>query len=249
MLKGKPLAKKLATCIVAGLTSIALILVLGNSGTIPWFPPILVFSMVAIVFLIAIIYPFIWHRREIKNSIRSQKIYGVLYAIIRYTIAFNLASFGWKKLFGLQFIVPPEIASLPMNQQSGEWLTWYYFGHSAVFGTILALIQIIGSWLLLFRKTAIAAALVLFAFMLNLTLINIFYQMNAGALLQSILLTIGIGFTVLSEYKKLLQFLFKMASAIPSVELNNGLLKNALRLSAIVLSLLFTLYLKYFLFR
>jgi len=249
MPKGNSFIKKLITSIVAALTTIALLLVLGNSGTIPWFPPVIVFSLVAIVFLTAIIYPFIWHRLETKNSIRSEKVYGILYAIIRYTIAFNLASFGWKKLFGLQFIVPQEIASQPMNQQSGEWLTWYYFGHSVVFGTILALIQIIGSWLLLFRKTVLAAAMILFAFMLNLTLINIFYQMNAGALLQSVLLTIGIGFLLLSECKKLVQFIFKLASAIPSVELDNKLAKNALRLSAIVLSLLFTLYLKYFLLR
>ncbi len=116
MPKGNSFIKKLITSIVAALTTIALLLVPGNSGTIPWFPPVIVFSLAAIVFLIAIIFPFIWHSSGTKNNIQSDKVYGILYAIIRYTIAFNLASFGWKKLFGLQFMVLPEMAAQPMNR-------------------------------------------------------------------------------------------------------------------------------------
>ena len=237
--------KKLVTCLVAALTIIALLLVLGNSGTLKWFPPMVVFSLVALVFLSAVIYPFIWQHREKKQQPDSKKLYGFLYAIIRYTIAFNLACFGWKKLFGLQFVVPDSISSQPMNQQSGEWLTWYYFGHSYTFGVMLALVQMVGSWLLLFRKTLLAASFILFAFMLHLTLINIFYQMNAGALTQSVLLTIGIAFLMLSDYKRLVTFFFKITTDIPTPAFENSMTKNLLRLSAILLSLLFTLYLKY----
>jgi hypothetical protein len=246
-MKENSFLQKLITCLVAGFTTIALLLVLGNSGTLKWFPPIAVFSLVGITFfLTAVLYPFIWQHQENKQKIDSQKIYGFVYAIIRYTIAFNLAGFGWKKLFGLQFVVPDSIANLPMNQQSGEWLTWYYFGHSYTFGVILALIQISGSYLLLLRKTVLAAAFMLFAFMLNLMLINIFYQMNAGALLQSVLLTIGIAFLILSDYKRLVAFFFKIKTNIPALAFKNPLVKNLFRLSAILLSLLFTLYLKYF---
>ena len=130
-----------------------------------------------------------------------------------------------------------------MNQQSGEWLTWYYFGHSFAFGVILSIIQIIGSFLILFRRTLLLGASILFAFMLNLTLINIFYQMNAGALLQSVLLTIGIAYLILLDYDKLVVFFLKTKSSLPGLTLSN-LVKNLLRLSAIVLSLLFTIYLK-----
>jgi hypothetical protein len=245
-MKSNSLFKKIIACIVAGLTTIALLLVLGNSGTLKWFPPIAVFSLAGITFLTAVLYPFIWQRLENKQQIDSQKIYGFIYSIIRYTIAFNLAGFGWKKLFGLQFTVPASIAGMPMNQQSGEWLTWFYFGHSYAFGVILALIQIIGSFLLLFSKTILAAAFMLFAFMLNLMLINIFYQMNAGALLQSVLLTIGIAFLILSDYKRLVEFFFKIKTNIPAIVFTNPLVKTLFRFSAILLSLLFTLYLKYF---
>ena len=244
MLAQSTLFKKIITCVVAGLTIIALLLMLGNSGTLEWFPPVIVFSLVGISFLSALIFPFIWQYQEKKNMIDSEKIYGILYTTIRYTIAFNLASFGWKKVFDLQFVVPIEIANKPMNQQSGEWLTWYYFGYSKTFGFCIAMIQIIGSYFLLFRKTLLLASVVLFAFMFNLLMINIFYHLNAGALTQSVLLTIGITFLIFLEYDKLVVFFLQTTSTLPSISLRNSLLKHTIRISAIVLSFLFTIYLK-----
>jgi hypothetical protein len=79
---------------------------------------------------------------------------------------------------------------------------------------------------------------------LNLSLINVFYQMNAGALLQSVVLTIGVLFLILLDYKKLVVFFLKTKSNLPSLNFNSVFVKNIVRLSAIVLSLLFTIYLK-----
>ena len=236
--------KKSGTCFIAGLVVSALLLMVGNGGNIPWLPPVLVFSMVGISLLFAIIFPFIWQYKENRQTIDSNKIYGFLYTFIRYCIAFNIASFGWKKIFGLQFIIPIEIANKPMNQQSGEWLTWFYFGYSNAFGLIIAFIQIGGAYLLLFRKTLLLGSVILFSFMFNLTLINIFYQMNAGALLQSVLLTIGIVFLILLDYNRLVTFFLKNQSNLPAFSIRNVLTKNVLRVAVIVISLLFTIYLK-----
>lgn len=236
--------KKFISCVVAGLCVSALLLVLGNSGNIPWLPPTIIFSLVGVSLLIGLFFPFIWQFLENKKKADSTKIYGLIYAIIRFTIAFNLMCFGWKKVFGLQFVVPNEIASQPMNQQSGEWLTWYYFGYSHTFGLITAAIQIMGSYFLLFRKTMLLAAIVLFSFMLNLTLINIFYNMNVGALLQSVVITISILFLILIDYQRLVVFFLKTKSNIHSISFSNTLTKNIMRFSLIILSLLFTLYLK-----
>ncbi len=236
--------KKFETCFIAGLMLTALLLMLGNGGNIPWFPPVLVFSLVGISLIFAIMFPFIWQYKENRQTIDSTKIYGFLYTFIRYCIAFSIASFGWKKIFGLQFVVPVEIANKPMNRQSGEWLTWFYFGYSDAFGFIIAFIQIGGAYLLLFRKTLLLGLVILFAFMLNLTLINIFYQMNAGALLQSVLLTIGILFLILLDYDRLMAFFLKTTSNLPTLSSTNLLTKNILRVAVIIVSLLFTLYLK-----
>lgn len=218
-MSSQSLFKKFGTCFIAGLMLAALLLMLGNGGNISWLPPVLIFSLVGISLLTSIVFPFIWQYRENQQKIDSIKIYGFLYTFIRYCIAFNIASFGWKKIFGLQFVVPIEIANKPMNQQSGEWLTWFYFGYSAAFGFIIAFVQIGGAYLLLFRKTLLLGLVILFTFMLNLTLINIFYQMNAGALLQSVLLTIGILFLILLDYDRLLGFFLKTTSNLPSLSI------------------------------
>ena len=236
--------KKIVTCLITGITVAALLLTLGNSGNISWFPPPVVFSLVALSLLLAIIFPFVWQAKERKQKINSVKYYGFFYALIRYCIAFNTAAFGWKKVFGLQFVVPIEISKLPMNQQSGEWLTWYYFGHSFTFGIIIALIQIGGAYMLMFRNTLLPGAIMLFAFMLNLMLINIFYQMNAGALVQSVVLTIGILFLIMLHYKELVAFFLKKISGLPSLTFRKPVTKNLLRLSVIIFSLLFTIYIK-----
>lgn len=239
----KSFFKKFVTCVVAGLTLAGLWLSVGNSGTIPWLPPVLIFSLVGISILSALIFPFVWQFRENKKKINSLTVFGFLYATIRYSVAFNLCRFGWAKLFGLQFVVPLTIASRPLNQISGEWLTWYYFGHSLTFGIIIASVQIVGAYLLLFRRTLLLGTIILFAFMLNLTLINIFYQVNLGALLQSLIITVGLLFLMLLDYDRLVVFFFKAKSNIPSLTVSR-LTKNIIRLSAVILSLLFTFYLK-----
>lgn len=236
------LLRKVATSFVAGLTVAALLLVLGNSGTLPWFPPPVVFSLVALALLSSLVFPFIWHYRERKQPGNSDRIYAVLFTIIRYSIAFNIASFGWKKIFGLQFIVPTEIASQPMNQQPGETLTWYYFGYSHTFGTLIAITQLVGAYFLLFRKTFLLSCLVLFTLMLNIALVNIFYEMNAGASTQGVILTLGLLFLLLTEYQKLMAVFIRSDSALPSLQISNGFIKNTARISAIILSLLFVYF-------
>ncbi|MCD0463901.1 hypothetical protein [Flavobacterium sp. ENC] len=236
--------KKISTSLILALEFSALLLLLGNGGNIPWLPPVLVFSMIGISLVSALLFPLLWHFSERKKTQNSIKIYGFMYAAIRYCIAFSIIAFGWKKFYGLQFIVPAEISNRPMNQQSGEWLTWFYFGYSHAYGILIASIQIIGGCLLLFKRTVLPGAVILFSVLFNLTLINVFYQMNAGALLESLLLTIGVLYLMLLDYKKIIIFFLKTNSELPSVNLKSVVVKNIIRFSVIVLSLLYTIYLK-----
>jgi hypothetical protein len=236
--------KKISTSLILALEFSALLLLLGNGGNVPWLPPVFVFSLIGISLVSALLFPFLWHFSERKQTHKTIKIYGFMYAAIRYCIAFTIIAFGWKKFYGLQFVVPAEISNRPMNQQSGEWLTWFYFGYSHAYGIIIASIQILGGCLLLFKRTVLIGAVILFSLLFNLTLINIFYQMNAGALLESLLLTIGVLYLILLDYKKLIIFFLKTNSELPSVNLRNAVVKNIIRFSAIILSLLYTIYLR-----
>jgi hypothetical protein len=235
---------KLLTCTIAGSTMAGMLLLLGNGGTIPWLPPTVIFPLAGLSLITAMVYPFVWHQKEKNGRINSVSAYTFLYSVIRYGIAFSIACFGWKKIFGLQFIVPEEIASLPMNRQDGEWLTWYYFGYSTAYGTIIAGLQIGGAILLLFRRTTLFGGILLFGVMLNLLLINICYSMNAGALIQSVTLTAGLLFLILSDHRRITEFFFKHETHQPENKIANPALKYVLLLSVMLLSLLFTVYLR-----
>jgi len=242
IMKKRSLLYRIITCIVAGLVTAALWLLISRSAENPLVPKAIILTLVAISLLSIIIFPFIWQYLQSRKAEIDDKINAWLYAIIRYAVALDIAIFGWKKYFHLQFNVDDKIASQPMNQQSGEVLTWFYFGHSHIFGCIVASLQILGGALLLFRKTWLLGAIILFALMLNITSINIFYQMNAGALSQSVIMTIGLIYLIWIDYDRLVEFFFKTRSNILSVSSVKPSTKTILRIAGIVLPVIYTWY-------
>lgn len=239
-MKDTSLLKKAITSVMAGLVIAAVLLVLGHSGAISWFPPHVVFSLVGLALLLSLVFPFIWQYKENRKAWNSPKIYTWLYNLMRYAIAFNIMSFAWKKFLGLQFATPAYTSDLPLNQQTGEMLTWFYFGYSHTFSLIVACLQLGGAVMLLFRRTLLLGAVVLFSLMLNIMLINIFYHLNLGALLQSVLITMGISFILLLHYERLLAFFIKPQPDSFSPTAISFRAKSLIRFSVIALALLFT---------
>ena len=108
--------------------------------------------------------------------------------LIRYASALVLLIYGFAKINGSQFTVLDSELDKPMGQVSGFWLTWYYFGFSAFYGTFLALVQITGAVLLTFRQTTLLGACMLAPVLANIILIDIFYGVDPGATGVAILL-------------------------------------------------------------
>lgn len=96
---------------------------------------------------------------------------------LRYFCAFMLYMYGVSKLLHFQFNVP-QLASRPIGSLNGYQLTWFYFGYSRVYASILGLTQVTGATLLLFRKTTLLAAATMLPVMANILLINIFILVN-----------------------------------------------------------------------
>ena len=92
---------------------------------------------------------------------------------LRYFCAFMLYMYGVSKLLHLQFNVA-ELAPRPIGSLNGYQLTWFYYGYSRVYASILGLTQVTGATLLLFRKTTLLAALIMLPVMANILLINMF---------------------------------------------------------------------------
>ncbi len=100
---------------------------------------------------------------------------------LRYACAWFLYFYGISKLTGHQLVVPAWVAQKPIGSLDGFTLTWYYFGYSHAYKYILGLIQVFCASLLLFRKTALLAAVLILPMMANIVFINIFYGIVAGA--------------------------------------------------------------------
>jgi hypothetical protein len=96
--------------------------------------------------------------------------------------------YGFAKLNGSQFTVLDSELTKPMGHVSGFWLTWYYFGYSPVYGTLIALLQIGGGVLLAFRRTALAAALMLVPVFVNIILIDISFAIDVGVTIVAIII-------------------------------------------------------------
>ena len=95
--------------------------------------------------------------------------------------------YGFAKLNGSQFVVLDSELSKPMGDVSGYWLTWYYFGYSPTYGTLIAVMQVAGGVLLTFRRTALLAALVLMPVFVNILLVDVFFRITFGATLTALL--------------------------------------------------------------
>jgi len=100
---------------------------------------------------------------------------------LRYICAVLLCFYGVSKLTGHQLVVAPWVAQKPIGSLDGYTLTWYYFGYSHAYKYILGAIQVACASLLLFRKSALIAAITMVPMMVNIMLINVFYSITAGA--------------------------------------------------------------------
>lgn len=99
--------------------------------------------------------------------------------VARWLAAVLMITYGFAKLTGSQFTVLDSELSKPMGEVSGFWLTWYYFGSSTIYGTVIALVEIGGGLLLVWPRTALIGALVLLPVVGNIILMDILFGIGA----------------------------------------------------------------------
>jgi hypothetical protein len=92
---------------------------------------------------------------------------------LRYISAFLLLGYGSSKLAHLQFHLNQALAQRPVITLTGYELTWYYYGYSRTYSCILGFTQVIGAFLLLFRKTTLLGAMAMLPVIVNILLIDI----------------------------------------------------------------------------
>lgn len=225
--------KKLITCILAGLVIGASAFRISITYFISW-GTIRGFSIIPLLTVTAaVVYALIWQARKTNN----QATLAFWQGLIRYGVAFDLAEFGWAKIFHLQLVMPASKLDLPYNSFSPSDLFWYFFSYSYVLGCIIAALQIAGALLLLFNRTRLVGVFILLPVLINILLMDFFYQVGYSVVVHASVMLAGILYFLIIEFKRLKQFFFAATNQLPALHFSKYT-KWIVRLSIIYIPLL-----------
>ena len=115
----------------------------------------------------------------------------------RYYLGLVLLGYGYVKLIPLQMTMPGfQRLLMPFGDISPMGLVWRFMGVSTAYTIISGLCEVIGGWLLFFRRTRLVGALFSAAVMTNVVLLNYCYDVPVK-LFSSHLLAMCIGLILL----------------------------------------------------
>lgn len=157
---------------------------------------ILIWSFCGIILLLSAIIAYLWHNSNLK-------LHSWFQTIIAFYLAYSITLYGSAKVLQFQFNAPNYILETPVGELTGFWLTWTYYSHSQTLMIILGMIQVIGSIFLIFRKTRLLATIVLLPVMVNIDLIDYFYDIPNLAYFNALHYTFMLIFLLLLDYDKL----------------------------------------------
>ena len=196
----------------------------------------LLIGTVGLALVISTIYTIIWHRRERAGTVQSGLQHAWLQGIIRYWLALSISTYGFAKILKTQLTSPDYRLDMPMGEVSGFGLTWYYFGYSYPLAVIIALFQIGGSILLLYRRTTLLGVMILLPVMVNIVLINLFFHIANGAFFNSVVFTLALMFLLLLDVKKLKAAFWDLVDHLPPVTMGRNWVKHGLRVLPIAVA-------------
>lgn len=135
---------------------------------------------------------------------RSQyaRAHDVLRIYVRYSLAASMLSYGFAKVFKMQFPFPSvERLMQPFGESSPMGLLWTFMGYSTGYNVFTGGAEVLGGLLLFFRRTTTLGALVVIGVMTNVVALNFFYDVPVK-LYSSHLLLMGV-FLLLPDLRRL----------------------------------------------
>jgi len=107
----------------------------------------------------------------------SARTWDVSRVAARYYLATTLLTYGWIKVFPLQFSAPgPDRLIQAYGDSSPMGIAWTFLGASSAYQMFGGLSELAGGYLLFWRRTSLLGALMGGAVMLNVMAINYFYD-------------------------------------------------------------------------
>ncbi|MEM1179681.1 MAG: hypothetical protein AAGM22_15135 [Acidobacteriota bacterium] len=107
----------------------------------------------------------------------SWRVRDASYVLVRYFLILIMFSYGFAKVFPMQFqTMGPDRLLQPYGDSSPMGLLWTFMGASAGYQIFGGAAEVLGGALLVFRRTATLGALVVVAVMTNVFALNVFFD-------------------------------------------------------------------------
>lgn len=129
-----------------------------------------------VVAVVAAVGSLAWSLIDRKRR-HDDRLRAILRVIVRYALAFVMLAYGFAKIFVHQFPAPATGRLLQTYGASSPMgLLWTFMGASPAYVFFSGAAETLGAALLLFRRTTTLGALVLFAVLTNVVLLNFCYD-------------------------------------------------------------------------
>ena len=228
---------KTVVCLLTGILT-AYTIKRFNPAYLPdWLPKISIPISIWIFLLASLLFIPIWHFQERKNKINSTSTLAFFQAVLIYFLAFDFTKWALLKFLHLHMTTSLGWMEMPMTMLSGEQQFSHFFGQNYPMVIALGICEIAGAILILFRKTRLLGAFILFVMSANIALMDFLYAVK-DPFPEVLLLLCVVVYIALQDYDKMKNFFFQASTSLPKFNFKNQLFKNIIRISAIVIPLL-----------
>ena len=204
-----------------------------------WSKFILPFGLIAIAvaILFSIGFSIYWHLKEKRGSFNSEQRHIFLTSLLRFWLALHISIFGFEKLMGINFAPSFSASDTPAGLLSGQQLTWIYYSYSFGISVVIAFFQIVGSYLLLYRKTILIGISMLLPVMFNILLINIFYGIGPITTFTALTMVLGLSYLLFQRKDEIISLFKNFNTDLASVGTKS--FRNVARIICLILSIVF----------
>jgi len=163
------------------------------------------FVQVFLILIVAVLISAIWSLADRRRTAYVELL-AALRVYVRYMLVFPLFVYAAVKIVKIQFPDPEPDALMQMygDSQPGR-LLWMFLGHSYAYCAFIGGAELLAGLLLCFRRTTTLGALIASATLLNVVLVNVFF--NVGVKLWSSNLLVMSVFLVAVDARRLTHLL------------------------------------------
>lgn len=134
------------------------------------------YVQVVCMLILGLLGGFVWVWFDRKRQ-RDEAVHDLLRTSVRYVLACSMFIYGFSKVFHQQMPSPGAGRLMqPYGESSPMGLLWTFMGYSGAYSLFAGMAEVLGGVLVLFRRTTTLGALVIFGVMLNVTLMNFFFD-------------------------------------------------------------------------